>query len=187
MAGAALTFLFGGKVYIDLGFNASSSDLLVWEAVVTSSAPTLSFVFEASVTLGDPVELGASGGNRRRFIPITGGRVTGPSLEAEILAGGGDWQELHEDGRTSIHARYMLRTRDGAMIAIDNPGIRVAPPEINARLAAGEEIDPALYYFRTTPRFDVAPGPHAWLTRAVFLCQGIRLPGAVLLRFFRVD
>ncbi len=54
------------------------------------------------------------------------------------------------------------------------------------RLAAGEAVDPALYYFRGTPGFEVAPGPHDWLLRHVFVCTGERLPDLVLLRVYAV-
>lgn len=151
-----------------------------------ASPPPLEFAFEASIHVGEAVDLGGTEGTRRRFVPILGGTVTGPTLDAEVLPGGGDWQALHADGRTVIHARYLLRAQDGAVIAVDNPGLRVAAPPIIARLSAGEDVDPALYYFRTTPRFDVRPGPHEWLMRHVFLCRGIRRPHAVILRFFQV-
>jgi hypothetical protein len=149
--------------------------------------PTLSFIFEATVTLGTPLELGGSSASRSRFVPITGGTVRGPRLNGVVLDGGGDWQEIGNDGITAIHARYMLKADDGTAIAVDNPGVRVASPEIIARLTAGEDLDPALYYFRTTPSFQVAAGPHDWLKRSVFVCQGIRHPNSVVLRYFAVS
>ena len=151
------------------------------------AAPTLEFVFEATVTLGTPLELGSTAAARSRFVPITGGTVVGPKLNGVVLSGGGDWQEIGNDGLTTIHARYMLKAEDGTAIAIDNPGVRVASPQIIARLTAGEDLDPALYYFRTTPTFQVAAGPHDWLRRSVFVCQGIRHPQSVVMRYFKVS
>lgn len=165
-------------------------------AAVTSSTahalaqvipPLLEFVFEASVTLGKPFELGGDISRRNRFIPITGGTVTGPRLDGIVIGGGGDWQEIGSNGVTAIHARYMLRAKDGTPISVDNPGVRVASTEIIARLTAGEDLDPSLYYFRTTPSFQVGSGPHDWLLRSVFICQGIRHPEIAVLRFFRVS
>ena len=153
----------------------------------TPATPTLEFVFEARVTLGPPQELGSSAASRSRFVPITGGTVAGPRLNGIVLSGGGDWQEIGTDGVTAIHARYILNAQDGTPIAVDNPGVRVASPDIIARLTAGEDLDPALYYFRTTPSFQVAAGPHDWLRRSVFVCQGIRHPQSVVLRYFRVS
>jgi hypothetical protein len=54
------------------------------------------------------------------------------------------------------------------------------------RLAAGEVVEPSLYYFRTTPRFEVQDGPHQWLADHVFVCRGHRRPDAVELEIFRV-
>lgn len=155
-------------------------------AIAATPAPSLEFVFQATVTLGPPQELGSSVAARSRFVPITGGTVAGPKLSGSVLAGGGDWQEIGNDGVTIIHARYLLKAQDGTAIAVDNPGVRVATPQIIARLTAGEDLDPSLYYFRTTPSFQVAAGPHDWLRRSVFVCQGIRHPQSVALRFFRV-
>jgi Protein of unknown function (DUF3237) len=115
------------------------------------------------------------------------GSVTGPRLSGVVLPGGGDWQAIHEDGLTEIFARYSLKANDGTVIAVSNPGVRVASPDIIKRLAAGEDVDPSLYYFRTTPTFDVAAGPHDWLRRKVFVARGIRRPDHVLIDFFQVD
>ena len=151
----------------------------------TPVAPALEFVFEAVILLASPVELGTVDGTRRRFVPITGGTVSGPKLRGKVLAGGGDWQAIGRE-RTAVHAKYTLEAADGAPILIDNVGVRVATPDIIARLTAGEDLDPTLYYFRTTPVFEVQAGPHDWLTRNVFVGQGIRHPDNVVLRVFRV-
>jgi Protein of unknown function (DUF3237) len=151
------------------------------------SAPGLTLAFEAHITLAPPVEYGSINGSRKRFIAITGGTVSGERLNGVVLAGGGDWQTIHPDGLTEIHARYALKADDGTVIAIDNPGVRVAAPEIIARLSAGEDVDPALYYFRTTPSFDVPTGRHDWLKRQVFVARGIRRPDHVVLEFYSVS
>lgn len=155
-------------------------------AALRSSDPALELAFEVTVTLGAPVELGAIDGARHRFVPITGGHVAGPRLTGDILLDGGDWQQIRGDGLTIIHARYFIRAADGTSIAVDNPGVRVASPEVIARLTAGEDLDPGLYYFRTAPQFTVAAGPHDWLTRSIFVAQGVRHPASVVMRVFRV-
>jgi Protein of unknown function (DUF3237) len=152
-----------------------------------SAAPLLSPVFSAKVTLSPPIELGTVDGKRKRFIPIAGGTVAGPRLNGVVLPGGGDWQAIHDDGLTEIFARYSLKANDGTVIAVTNPGVRVAAPDIIQRLAAGEEVDPSLYYFRTSPTFDVGKGQHDWLRRKIFIARGIRRPDHVLIDFFQVD
>ena len=148
--------------------------------------PTLSPAFDVTVTLGPPLELGMVAAGRRRFVPITGGTVSGRGLSGIVLPGGGDWQTIGPDGTTEIHARYAMQASDGTAIEIDNPGVRVASPEVIARLTAGEDLDPALYYFRTSPHFSLAAGKHDWLRRRTFVGVGVRHPSTVELRVFEV-
>jgi Protein of unknown function (DUF3237) len=150
------------------------------------SPPKLTFAFEARITLAPPIEQGTIDGKRKRFIAITGGTVKGPKLNGVVLPGGGDWQSIHPDGLTEIFARYSLKADDGTVIAITNPGVRVASADVIARLSAGEDVDPALYYFRTNPVFEVQAGPHAWLRRSVFVARGIRKPDHVIVEVFEV-
>lgn len=150
------------------------------------AAPALIFAFRATVTLGSIVELGVTNGMRKRVVPISGGTFAGPQISGVVLPGGGDWQTILPDGTANIRALYNLRTDDGVNIGIDNPGIRRGPPEVMARLAAGEDLDPSLYYFRTTPRFDVADGSYAWLRENIFVAVGARHPQSVDIDYFRL-
>lgn len=151
------------------------------------ATPQLHFAFEARVTVGTPLEQGSIDGVRRRIIPITGGRFEGPRLSGEVVNGGADWQSIRADGTAEIFARYTLRATDGTLISVENPGIRRGPEAVMRRLAAGESVDPALYYFRTSPRFSVAPGPHRWLADSVFVASGARYRDHVIIRVFAVD
>ena len=150
-------------------------------------APRLTYAFTARVELAAPVEQGSVAGGRKRFIPITGGRVYGPRLTGTVLPGGGDWQTIFEGGLTRVDARYFLKADDGSVIEVTNPGVRTATPEVIERLTRGEEVDPSLYYFRTSPRFDVPAGRNAWLGRTVFVARGIRKPDHVIIDFYSVD
>ena len=85
------------------------------------------------------------------MIPIVGGRVSGSRLTGEIMPGGGDWQTVRADGTTDVEARYLIRATDGTILSVVNSGYRHGPPEVLARIAQGEIVDPALYYFRTRP------------------------------------
>ncbi len=149
--------------------------------------PTLSFIFEVAATLEPAQELGEVYGGRRRVIPVTGGTVSGPRLNGRVRTGGADWQTILPTGVTLLRAQYTIEADDGQVIGVVNEGVRRASPEVAQRMAAGELLPPTEYYFRTSPRFEVGPGPHAWLMESVFICTGERRPNDVLIRFFEVS
>jgi hypothetical protein len=149
--------------------------------------PRLHYAFTILVTLDRPIEQGIVDGRRKRFVPITGGTVNGPKLQGVVLRGGGDWQTIDADGLTLVDTRYTLQASDGTVIDIANPGVRVASPEVTTRIARGEQVAPDAYYFRSSPRFSVAPGPHEWLRRTLFVGRGTRNPDTVRIDVFAVD
>jgi hypothetical protein len=149
--------------------------------------PQLEFVFEARVDLGAPLEVGPiHSGVERRVIPIVGGTFEGPAAQGRVLPGGADWQIVRADGTAELDARYTLQTASGALISVFNQGLRTAPPDIQARLRAGESVPPSSYYFRSAPRFETSDPRLQWLCRSIFLASGERLAAQVILRFWRV-
>lgn len=143
-------------------------------------------LFRAEITLAAPQELGETPQGRRRIIGITGGRFAGERLSGRVLAGGADWQVIRPDGVADLDARYTLETSDGALIYVRNRGYRHGSLEIIRRLAAGEAVDPSLYYMRTTPRFETGDARYAWLNRIVCVATGARRTDAVELEVFEV-
>jgi len=150
------------------------------------AAPQLSHVCDLEVDVGPIRDLGAMPHGRRRLVVILGGVVSGPRLAGDILPGGADWQYVRDDGSVELVARYAIKTTAGPEIAVSNRGIRRAAPEVLARLAAGEPVDPALIYFRTIPTFEAPDGALSWLNRSLFLASAVRLPDKVKLRVFEV-
>lgn len=153
----------------------------------SAPAPSLTYAFSIRAELDPPIEVGEIDGDRRRFIAIRGGRVYGPRLSGEVMAGGGDWQSILPGGLTRVEARYFLRASDGTVIEVTNPGVRVATAEVVDRISRGEDVDPSLYYFRTTPSFTVAGEAHGWMRRAVFVARGIRRPDHVVIDYYVVE
>ena len=148
--------------------------------------PSFAYLFRASVTLGEVSHVSKVSSGERRFIPITGGSFEGEKLSGEVLPGGGDWQLIRPDGSAVLHAAYSLRTTDNSIIYVDNTGIRCGSPEILARLARGETVDPSRYYFRTTPRFETGAPQLAWLNNIIAVCSGLRLADTVIIDFYQV-
>jgi hypothetical protein len=139
-----------------------------------------------TVTLEPVRDLGDTPVGRRRIIGITGGTFSGARLSGRILPGGADWQVIRADGTAYLDARYTLETADGALVYVTNHGYRHGPQAVIERLARGEDVDPALYYMRTTPWFETSARAHAWLNRAVCVGTGARRADRVELEFFEV-
>jgi hypothetical protein len=129
----------------------------------------------------DPIlHLGQTQWGDRRVVNIIGGSFEGARFAGVVLPGGADWQIVHEDGMASIDTRYTLRTHDGALVYIQTQGVRHGPPEVLARLAAGDPVDPADYYFRVFVRFETGAPQYAWLGRTLAVGTGRRDPDAVV-------
>ena len=148
-------------------------------------SPTLVPVLDLDVLVGTPVVVGDTVAGSRRVIPIVGGTVGG-AFQGRILPGGADFQLIRPDGVAEIEARYVIETDEGELVYVTNTGQRHAPPDVMARLVAGEPVDPTLVYFRSIPRFETASVALNWLTRDVFVATGARRPDRVELTFFRL-
>ena len=111
----------------------------------------------------------------------------GPKLSGRILPGGADWQIIRSDGVADIQARYTIETDAGARILVTSDGLRHGPPAVMERLARGDIVDPALYYFRTAMRFETADPSVDWLNRILALARGTREARAVRLDVYEVE
>jgi hypothetical protein len=138
-------------------------------------------LFTVHADLADILQFGATPVGERRVIHILGGRVEGPRFTGRILPGGADWQVIRPDGAADIEARYTLESAQGGLVLVSSEGLRHGPPDILARLARGEAVDPAHYYFRTLMRFETADPALAWMNRILAIAHGARLPNAVKL------
>jgi hypothetical protein len=153
----------------------------------TYEAPNLEFVCELKVKLKPAIVVGETPHGTRRIIPIIGGSFEGPKMKGEILDGGADWQIVRKDGVSELEAHYQIKTEDGVVIYIKNVGLRVATPEISAKIAKGEVVSPNDYYFRAIPKFDAPIGSkYEWMNNAIFICKGIRNPDGVVILVWKI-
>jgi len=60
------------------------------------------------------------------------------------------------------------------------------PDDVLKKLAAGEDVDPALYYMRTAPLFETGDPRYAWLNRLICVGTGARRKNSVHLEVFEV-
>lgn len=153
--------------------------------------PQLERLLQVTVTLDPALEVGTLSVGARRIINITGGHFTGrhvkgTAMMGTVLPGGADWQLVRPDGVAVLEARYTLQTDDGALIYVQNRGLRHGPPDVLAAVARGEDVDPASYYMRATPSFETGDARYSWLNDLVAVCSGIRRADAVVLDFYMV-
>ena len=144
------------------------------------------FAFAIKARVGPIQDLGQTARGHRRIIDILGGEVAGPMLQGEILPGGADWQIVRPDGTIEVVARYTIRSTAGALVYVQNEGLRVASPEIVARMSRGEAVGLDSYRFRTTPRFETADASLKALERATFVGVATRTPDRVAIGFHEV-
>lgn len=138
------------------------------------------FLFNMSGCVGEPRDVGTTPRGTRRFYPVVSGSFEGPRLRGEVLPDGGDWLLLRSDGVLEQDVRLTLKTDDGVFIYVRYAGMRHGPPEVMARLARGEVVDPSEYYFRVAPMFETGAEPYAWLNNILAVGVGERLPPNVV-------
>lgn len=145
------------------------------------TAPQLAtkYVFSLAIKIGAPVVAGDLGHGVRRIIPILGGTLTGEGISGAIYPFGADFQTIRPDGFTEVEAKYAFELSDGAVVYIENVGVRFGPKDALDRIARGEAVDPALIYFRSVPRFETGHPKYRWLMQNLFIGVGARHPDRV--------
>ena len=154
--------------------------------MIQPATPTLKFLARVRADVEAPQLLGQTLVGERRIVPIVAGEIAGPQLRGQILPGGADWQVVCADGTALLEARYTVLTDDGALVYVRNLGVRHGPPEVLERIQRGDAVDPAEYYFRSTPRFEAGDARYAWLNRIVAVGSGARLANEVHLDIYEI-
>jgi hypothetical protein len=142
-----------------------------------------------TLTLDVPriVDLGSTPYGTRRIASVTGGTFKGERLSGTVQAApGGDWILVRPDAATVLDVRLTLETDDQQLIYMSYRGLRHGPPEVMARLSRGEPVDPASYYFRSTPVFETASPKYDWLNRILAIATGRREPAGPIYEVFEV-
>jgi hypothetical protein len=143
-------------------------------------------LFAARFEVRPPLNIGASPAGDRRVGVLSGGTFEGERLRGRVLDGGSDWLTVRTDGSWTMNVRAVLETDDGALIGMFYQGVRRGPPEILAKIARGEDVDPESYYFRVNPLFETASPKYAWLNGLVTIGVGHRQAAGPLYSIFEV-
>jgi len=150
--------------------------------------PRLTPVYRLEATLGAPLELGETVQGHRRIVPLTGGTFTGPEISGALVPGASaDWQTILPDGTALGDIRYTLQADGGDLLYVQSRGVRHGSPEVLARLARGEDVDPSEYTFRTATQIETAAPELDWLNKGVFVGVAGRQPGGVIYETYLVE
>jgi len=139
------------------------------------AGPGLTHLFTMRAGLGARLDGGDGPLGRRVFNAASGGEFAGARLRGAVVPGSADWMLIRRDGSMVIDARAILRTDDGATIHMTYAGRAIFPADVLADVrdpARRHLIDPARYYFRTTPLFETGAEAYAWLNDLVCVATG---------------
>jgi hypothetical protein len=144
------------------------------------------FVFTITAHIGSATSAGDIGTGVRRIIPITGGEVKGKDVNGKVCPFGADFQIIRPNGLIELEAKYAIETDDGAVVYVENKGIRFGPVELLQRLNRGEAVDPASIYFRTVPKFETGAERYRWLMESLFIGSASRYADRVVIDVHQV-
>jgi len=157
---------------------------------VKPATPSLAHFLQVSIQVNPPQLVGNAGQGDRKVVVFAGGEFSGTSPTGDTFSGlvltGGDWLQITADGNAIIDARYTLKTSSGALIYVQDRGLRTGPAEVLEQLAKGEAVDPAEYYCRTSTRFETGDSNFYWINSTVVVGSGARFGNNVVMDFYRV-
>ncbi|HEV2549160.1 MAG TPA: DUF3237 family protein [Stellaceae bacterium] len=143
------------------------------------------FLFTIALDV-DVSNLGDTPYGSRRVARFTSGSFAGPKLKGTVLPGGAGWMLFRRDDVLEIEVRIILETDDKQQICMSWKGFRHGPKEVIERLNRGEVVDPATYYFRTTPYFETSSQKYGWMNRICSIATGSRTAGKRSFEVFQV-
>ncbi len=132
------------------------------------------YVFTITAHIGPVTSAGEIGHGVRRIVPITGGEVRGENINGKVCAFGADFQIIRPNELIELEAKYAFETDDGAVIYVENEGIRFGPVELLQKLKRGEPVDPEQIYCRTVPKFETGAAKYRWLMENLFIGSAAR-------------
>jgi hypothetical protein len=132
------------------------------------------YVFTITAEIAEVTTAGDLGHGVRRIIPIIGGEVRGEKVNGKVLPFGADFQIIRPNELIDLEAKYAFETDDGAVVYVENRGIRFGPVDLLQKLRRGEAVDPKLIYFRTVPKFETGSEKYRWLMQHIFVASAAR-------------
>jgi len=131
------------------------------------------YLFTMDLSVGAPAMVSPG----LRVVPVTGGIVSGPALQGEVLnAAAADWLRVEPDGTAHMDVRLTIQAASGSLVYVSYSGIRTGTSEVLERLGRGEAVPPSDYYFRVALRFETGAADLVWMNRLLAVGVGQRPP-----------
>ena len=143
------------------------------------------YVFTITARIGEVTTAGDIGHGVRRIIPIMGGEVRG-EINGKVCAFGADFQMIRPNELIELEAKYAFETDDGAVVYVENKGLRFGPVDLLQKLKRSEPVDPKLIYFRTVPKFETGSEKYRWLMENLFIGSAARHADRVVIDVHQV-
>ena len=144
------------------------------------------YAFTITARIAEVTSAGDIGSGVRRIIPIVGGEVRGEKVNGKVLGFGADFQIIRPNELIELEAKYAFETDDGAVVYVENKGIRFGPVDLLQKLKRGEPVDPKLIYFRTVPKFETGSEKYRWLMEHLFIGSAARHADRVVIDVHQV-
>jgi uncharacterized protein DUF3237 len=144
------------------------------------------YAFTITARIAEVTSAGDIGSGVRRIIPIVGGEVRGEKVNGKVLGFGADFQIIRPNELIELEAKYAFETDDGAVVYVENKGIRFGPVDLLQKLKRGEPVDPNLIYFRTLPKFETGSENYRWLMEHIFIASAARHADRVVIDVHQV-
>ncbi len=114
------------------------------------------WLFDISIEIDVPLDLGPIGNGHRQIVTIRGGSISGPRLQGEVLPGGSDWV-LRRDGSLLLDVRSTAKTHDGNLIGVLARGYFYTSARRTQQMQEGKPAAASEQYFRSASRSKPAP------------------------------
>jgi hypothetical protein len=187
------TLMTSAAAYLAAGASSAAGGGKSDAPMIRSRGPgtpiELRWAFSIAIFFKERIRIVSSA--RRAFVPAVGGEIWGPRLSGRVVPyGGADYAGAH-----GLDAHYTLQADDGALIYIHNRGYMTpvrtpgqplpepAPPPVRPKGAPLDQTFSAPpdsqvpLRMRLMPFFDAPEGPHAWMSRTLFVGHGQRYQG----------
>src|SRR5919204_646713 len=139
------------------------------------------YVFTITARIAEVTSAGDIGTGVRRMIPIIGGEVRGEKVNGKVLGFGADFQIIRPNELIELEAKYAFETDDGAVVYVENKGIRFGSIDLLQKLKRNEPVDPKLIYCRTIPKFETGAEKYRWLMQHIFVASAARYADRVVI------